>query len=142
MMIHVSMEPDNSQLDFVIVSRDVDFHYLDALTNLITSISEEEIIQYERTFGTTEIILPEEIDNPDFLFKENESFIWSVQLQKLGFKFPMTGIIMTCHAGQGLLTTIESTFRVTHSFSYETTVFPKGQFCSSLLAADVEYQNK
>ena len=32
--------------------------------------TEEEIIRYEKKFGATEIILPEEIDNPDFIFEQ------------------------------------------------------------------------
>ena len=32
--------------------------------------TEEEIIKYEEKFGATDIILPEEIDNPNFIFKQ------------------------------------------------------------------------
>lgn len=32
--------------------------------------TEEEITNYEKKFGTTDVILPEEIDNPDFIFKK------------------------------------------------------------------------
>lgn len=39
----------------------------------ILPITEEEILKYEEKFGATDIILPEEIDNPDFIFKKQGS---------------------------------------------------------------------
>ena len=35
----------------------------------VLPITEEEIIKYEKTFGSTDIILPGEIDSPDFIFE-------------------------------------------------------------------------
>ena len=32
--------------------------------------TEEDLIEYQNRFGTTDIILPEEVDNPDFLFEK------------------------------------------------------------------------
>ncbi len=41
----------------------------------VLPITEEDIVKYEETFGATEIILPEDIANPDFLFKGSEKIL-------------------------------------------------------------------
>lgn len=39
----------------------------------ILPTTEDEILKYEEKFGATDIILPEEINNPDFIFKKQKN---------------------------------------------------------------------
>lgn len=49
-------------------------HSLLLETGFLLPTTEEEIEKYEKIFGNTDIILPQEVDNPDFIFKQkNES---------------------------------------------------------------------
>lgn len=45
-------------------------HSLLLETGFLLPTSEEEIEKYEKIFGNTDVILPKEIDNPDFIFKQ------------------------------------------------------------------------
>lgn len=50
-------------------------------SGFVLPTTEEEIVKYEERFGSTDIILPEEIDRPDFIF-ENDSLCSPAEKEK------------------------------------------------------------